>query len=76
MERRRNDAAGAYYVDVTVSGAATSKMVWVNHNDAIGNSTDPIIVSARITAANTVRVYRNATIASSRAYPIQLLIVG
>lgn len=68
-------AANTQYADITVSGAATSKMVWINNSDAVVGSL-PYIVSARITGNNTVRLYLNTTRTSTATVYYQVLIIG
>lgn len=68
-------AANTQYADITVSGATTSKMVWINNSDAVVGSL-PYLVSARITGNNTVRLYLNTTRTSTATVYYQVLIIG
>lgn len=69
-------AANSYYVDVTCSGVTTSSMVWVNHNDAIINTTNPVFVSCRAIGTNSVRIYTIRTRSSATSMPYHILAIG
>lgn len=69
-------ASGAFYGDVTVSGATTSSLVFVNLKDARVNTTEIYPVHGYVTAKNNVRVYFSNSTSSARTYPIHILAVG